>query len=314
LVTSLPLSNYFTSPELYSYFGSLVGRVQFDLPGVFLTNPIPNVVNGNLWTVPPEILCYLWMAAMITVAMSSERIPVTLCAAAVIALNLAQDSREHWSLLEGNMPGRDLVECFAFGAAFYMWRDLLPYRPWLFAAAAVVALALLPLPGWQHIAIAALAYCTAFLGCTPLPRGRLFSGGDYSYGIYLFGRPIQQTIVAMFPAGRNVLVNFPVSLALTIVVAMLSWRLIEKRALALRKHIASSDTTLRRFYLTRFAVFIALLGYAVALARVSGIFGGELSVAKLGAVTIGVIALAAVGAALPAAVPLLHQEVRRHPV
>lgn len=309
LVTALPLRDYFASPELYSYFGSLVGRVQFDLPGVFLANPVPNVVNGNLWTVPPEILCYLWMAAMIAMMLSSGRIAVTICAASVLALNFAQDAREHFGLIEGNMPGRDLVECFALGAALYMWRDALPYRWPLFALAALVAFALLPLPGWQHIAIAALAYCTAFLGCTPLPRGRLFASGDYSYGIYLFGRPIQQTIVALFPGGRYVIVNFPVSLALTIVVAALSWHLVEKRALALRRHIASADTTLRRFYLARFAAIVVIIGYAVALLRISGIaLNGELGARKLAAVAIATIALALVGAAVPALTrPLLCQ-------
>jgi peptidoglycan/LPS O-acetylase OafA/YrhL len=307
LVTALPLREYFTSPQLYSYFGSLIGRVQFDLPGVFLTNPVPNVVNGNLWTIPPEIFCYLFMAAMIAMMLSSGRIAVTLCALGVLALNLGQDSREGWSILIGNMAPRYLVECFAFGATFYMWRDLLPYNRWLFAFAALVAFSLLPMAAWLHLAIFALAYCTAFLGCTPLPRGRLFSGGDYSYGIYLFGRPIQQTVVALFPAGSRVIVNLPVSLALSIGVAMLSWHFVEKRMLALRKHVASPDSSLRRHYFVRFAVLLVTASYGVALLRVNNIAPiGELTGKKLA--TIGAVVLFAslAGAAIPKVIAALR--------
>ena len=34
------------------------------LPGVFLDNPHPNVVNGSLWTLQPDFYCYLIMAAL----------------------------------------------------------------------------------------------------------------------------------------------------------------------------------------------------------------------------------------------------------
>ena len=146
----------------------------------------------------------------------------------------------------------------------------------------------------------------AVIGCTPLPKGRLFSGGDYSYGIYLFGRPIQQTIVAFLPAGSRVIVNFPVSLTLAISVAILSWHLVEKRVLGMRKHIASSDTTVRRYYLARCGALAAIIGYAIAMARVTGIaLNGELGIEKLGAVVAFVVIVALGGAAVPPLVAIL---------
>jgi peptidoglycan/LPS O-acetylase OafA/YrhL/lysophospholipase L1-like esterase len=311
LVTVLPLADYFSSPVLLAYFGSLVGRVQFVLPGVFLNNPLPGVVNGNLWTIPPEILCYLFMAAMIAMGLFKERGAVTVSATGVLALNLLQDYMQEWGLPDGLLPARYLVLCFAFGTALYMWRDMLPYRWPLFAGAAVLGLAFLRTPGFIHLSLFALTYCTVFLGVTPLPKGRLFAGGDYSYGIYLFGAPIQQTIAWLYPATHQIYWNIPISLTLTVGVAALSWHLVEKRALALRQFISNSDGILRRSFLARYAVLAGVVAYALALVRISDIgFRGEIGFAKL---TIAAGAIAAIAFAA-AGVPLLRAVKRPVPV
>ncbi len=52
LLTSLPIWTYFSRGDVYSYvFNNLVFvRSQWDLPGLFSHNPIPDVVNGSLWS------------------------------------------------------------------------------------------------------------------------------------------------------------------------------------------------------------------------------------------------------------------------
>ena len=62
LFTSLTLAQYFRSHEFWGYWWNLVGHVHFRLPGVFDANPNPNVVNGQLWTVPYELYCYVLLA------------------------------------------------------------------------------------------------------------------------------------------------------------------------------------------------------------------------------------------------------------
>ena len=41
LLTKLRLHDYFVDRAFYEYFGSLIGRVRFSLPGVFTENPRP---------------------------------------------------------------------------------------------------------------------------------------------------------------------------------------------------------------------------------------------------------------------------------
>ena len=50
--------------NFYRYFGNIFGFVTYELPGVFTDNPVPALVNGNLWTLPPEFYCYLVLSAL----------------------------------------------------------------------------------------------------------------------------------------------------------------------------------------------------------------------------------------------------------
>lgn len=62
---------------------------------------------------------------------------------------------------------------------------------------------------------------------------RVLHGRDYSYGLYLYGFPMQQLVARTFGA-QSALFNAALAGALTLVCAALSWHLIERRALALK--------------------------------------------------------------------------------
>jgi peptidoglycan/LPS O-acetylase OafA/YrhL len=61
------------------------------------------------------------------------------------------------------------------------------------------------------------------------------SSGDYSYGIYLYGYPIQQAIAATFPAHEHWYISLPIALTAVFGIASLSWHFVEKLALRLRR-------------------------------------------------------------------------------
>src|SRR5258708_26784993 len=64
IFTNRSLKEYFSDPLLFRYFYNLIGHVQFSLPGVFASNPFPDQVNSQLWTIPPELKCYILMGLM----------------------------------------------------------------------------------------------------------------------------------------------------------------------------------------------------------------------------------------------------------
>jgi peptidoglycan/LPS O-acetylase OafA/YrhL len=88
-----------------------------------------------------------------------------------------------------------------------------------------------------------VTYCIAYLGVVGLPEMRWLRGRDYSYGIYLYGMPITQGIMAALPMLRgHIYVVMVVAVATTTLFAAFSWNFIEKPTLALKNRLP------RRFF------------------------------------------------------------------
>ena len=84
-----------------------------------------------------------------------------------------------------------------------------------------------------------------------LPKGPIRAAndwGDFSYGVYIYGFPIQQTLAFLFPAMSLTAMVVSASCA-SLMAGALSWFLLEKRALALKD--AAAAATLRVFQLNR---------------------------------------------------------------
>ena len=97
----------------------------------------------------------------------------------------------------------------------------------LLALAAVLSYALLYLPQTQYLAIIPLTYVTVSIGLAELPKSALSGAGNFSYGIYLYGYPLQQTFSLLFPDHRMWWLNIMFTLAIDVPLAALSWRYVE---------------------------------------------------------------------------------------
>ena len=73
IFTTLPLLTYYTSEGFLTYFLNILGDVHFYLPGVFEKTSQSSVVNGNLWTLPWELYCYILLSVIILSTMLNRR-------------------------------------------------------------------------------------------------------------------------------------------------------------------------------------------------------------------------------------------------
>lgn len=234
-MTTLPLAEYFTSKQFLVYFGNIIGAVRMALPGVFLDNPHPNVVNGSLWTLQPEFYCYLLMAGLMLSTLVYRRAWYSgIFAGAVLVLSVLAAL---YGL--GNpgdlLPPNVILYYFFAGIAACHWKDRIPVNAVLFVLAAALAWWMLPQRGLSYLAALPLTYCTVCLGMPAWPRIPLLQNGDYSYGIYLFNFPIQQSLVHLFPQLDVWWLLLLAAAPLTILFAVASWHWIEKPALQLKK-------------------------------------------------------------------------------
>ena len=230
-VSQLDPGQYLRDPLTWSYIlGNLTftEKLQFGLPGVFTGQPRESM-NGSLWTLPAEMRAYTLLAVLGALGILSSRWRTALCIGLAAALVLFWNYRIP---LVGVGMAKPLIGYFALGVLTWMFRERLPFNPWL--ALALVAMAAIAKGGaaYPYLFALALSYLSLIFAYRVKSLGFYNRFGDYSYGIYLWGFPMQQLVVYWLGSPtptRITLLAWPLAL----ICAVLSWRLIEKPSIAL---------------------------------------------------------------------------------
>jgi peptidoglycan/LPS O-acetylase OafA/YrhL len=231
IVSSLPLGDYLTDASVWRYFfdNATLTQAQFFLPGIF-TGGKYNSMNGPLWTLPIEMRMYIAVALFGFAGVLRKRWLANL-ALATFALCLF--ARPEWvPALTRNPRFPPLAYFFIAGMAAYMNRDWLRLDWKILALLFGFVLAMIRLHhfllGWDIF----LAYATFYLAY--VPNFRWYNRvGDYSYGVYIYGWPVQQVLANAFPS-LGPLGLFACAGTVTVGIAAMSWHFIEAPALRLK--------------------------------------------------------------------------------
>jgi peptidoglycan/LPS O-acetylase OafA/YrhL len=243
-VTVFPLADYFRSEATWLYLRNATFTVmRFDLPGVFLANPLPVVVNGSLWTLPIEAAMYVAVAVLGAARLLHRRRLVLVLAGLAAVEILAQDFLvAHDVTLLGIMPVASVVDFgiyFALGALAWLWRDVLVLRADVAAGLLLTTWALPPSTLQRVFFMAAIPYATLFAARCPWTWATRFGQRrDLSYGLYLYAFPLQQCVVLVGGRDMPFALHLTLSWLLALGCAALSWRFIEQPALALKRRTA----------------------------------------------------------------------------
>jgi peptidoglycan/LPS O-acetylase OafA/YrhL len=232
LVSSLPLGAYLGSPQLGAFFRNNLAfsAVDTPLPGVlFADSPTGLVVNGALWTLRYELMMYAMVLLLGAAGLLRAWVCLVLVAAGVAGIFFEVPLTPYGDFGEWAW----LVGFFATGMAL---RLLGPRaRDWRLA---VLAAAGLVASVWLHRFIMLFplfgSYLTIYLAAL---HTRFLDGasraGDLSYGLYIYGWPIEQGIVWLTGGRAPWWQVFALSMAAALPVSLLSWHGVEKWALRL---------------------------------------------------------------------------------
>ena len=237
LLTTLPLKSYLADPALWRFIAATptTFKSTLALPGVFGANAF-HFPMGTVWTLKYELLCY---GGVLLAGLAGLMRAKRLVLAVLVALALAALAREIVAPegSKGIETALRLPLIFLAGGAAYVWRERLPLSLSALAGLCVAATVLAFTPGYKPALYLVTAYAMIVLALSPALTG-LAPGpkADLSYGVYLYGWPLQQALVALLPATGTALLLVP-SLGLTALVAALSWHGIEKPALALKRRL-----------------------------------------------------------------------------
>ncbi len=219
----------------YAWRVAVGWEMVYRLPGAFATNPFPHDVNGSLWTLPIELRLYVALLLAGMLGLLARRRAWLGTLVALVALFAA---RPDWfPVAENDRVVRELALLFALGSLAYVWRNAIPVS--LVAAVAAVAfVAWNPgeLPRGPLFA-PLLVYVLLVAAYHPRVQWGAFNRvGDYSYGLYVYSFPLQQTLMQRSP-GLEPLALLAASLPLTLAVAAISWHALERPLLGLKSHI-----------------------------------------------------------------------------
>ena len=231
LVTTLEPGAFFRQLAPYRY---VIGSTFFDqtvheLPGVmFVNNPAGLEINGSLWTLRFEFMMYVMVLVLGVLRLLNVPVMLGLLALGLACLQFDQAL--------GFLGGWGwLLAFFAIGMILYKLRATRIFDGRI-AALALIGL-VLSVPLREFIPLFPLfgCYLALWLALNPrlpvLPAARF---GDLSYGIYIYGWPIEQMVAWVCGGRARWWQLFLVSLPLSAAAAFLSWHLIEAPALRLK--------------------------------------------------------------------------------
>ena len=237
LATRVPPGEYLAARATLAY-PALIGAFfnGAPLPDVFTTGPQPGAINYSLWTIKYELAAYVAFGVAALLGLAGRRVLVLLAVVALIGAVYVLERVEPVGRLAPLVPAGRFFLAFALGVAAYDWRARLPLRFDLLAGLTLAAFAIQALvPDLAEAAFVALAaYGALVFGSLPA-RGpaALAARHDLSYGLYLYGWPVQQLILPH--ADWHPLAHAGAATAIALMFAGLSWFLVEKPALTLKR-------------------------------------------------------------------------------
>lgn len=238
VVSTLPLREYFNPENRISLYvlNNISLLTQYNLPGVFLENPHPISVNGSLWTIPYEVYAYITLLCLFCLGFYKKPLLLVFFAAAITFESVAKSKIVFFSI-PSNPEVPMLAACFAFGSVLATYKNVISITPKTFIALWTLYILLMDNPYSMYLSYAAIFIAILYLSKTKsLLKIKLKA--DISYGIYLWGFPIQQ-IIAMHFLNKGVLFNQILSIFVCIVLGWASWHLVEKRFINFGKIVGS---------------------------------------------------------------------------
>ena len=243
LVTNMGLLAYLE--DAHTLFYPALVLVEFQdasPPGLFHELPYGDAIDVPLWTIRYEIAAYCGLAGLFAAGLLRWRMATCVLLAAAAAIHAAcaawsastdmTPQAAHAIALAGNVSRFGMS--FLLGVAAFQFRTRLSLTPLWFGVLIPAAILVSGTPLAPVAAVVFAAYATLYFGTLSYgPLSAWTRRTDISYGAYLYGWPVQQTLLCMMP-GIGIAVHTAMSLALAGLAGLLSWRYVEKPLIGLK--------------------------------------------------------------------------------
>ena len=248
-------AQYFHDLDLIAFFRGLLLLHEPHTPRVFAGTTVESV-NGAMWTISFEFRCYLLALICGCVGLFTRRwlllVATVLIGGAICYAVPPAGPTDSQHLLFGLKALRVsdfmawFIALFLTGACFFLFRERIRYTRAGMALAALAFAGSLFHPDLLRVGVL-LGGAYLVFGVAALPPLRAQRAGrhvDLSYGLYLYGWPVQKLLSWYWPTVTPWLM-FASTMVICTGLAWLSWRLIEQPALRLKPRRRSARSPCR---------------------------------------------------------------------
>jgi len=244
-LTKLPPSEYFSSAGLFTYIektialnnwgGQALGH--YDLPGVFENNAFAKNVNAPLWSIAAEVFCYIILALVFATGGLNRWVATAMFVLIIVDGLVPQKIIFFW-LPQSSTDFSLLPFCFALGALFAIWRDKFVVGFWQTFGLVGLAFYFQNAVFGDMLSHAAVFACILYVAGLPWVL-KLTVPVDISYGVYLYGWPVQQVYNQFFPNSPHIIAVPTCMLGAALLGAMSAY-LIERPAMKVGRSVSKS--------------------------------------------------------------------------
>ncbi len=248
LMSSLDINHYFQSGQALRYIRDSINVLSLQtstLPGVFENLPLPHAVNGSLWTLKVEFLVYIATGIvgatclLPTAGKGWHSIFFSIIALYLVSRLIAVTPAE-WNSWNThlNFFACQLAAVFMLGILGHAVRHWLLHSWLAMAALAGLTYLLRETSLFLLFIYLTYGYFLLLIASSSFPLlGKKIRVHDYSFGVYIYAFPIQQTLIALMP-GLSPLQLFLAASPIVMLFAVASWHFVEKPCLGFKPSFA----------------------------------------------------------------------------
>ncbi|MFM0559298.1 acyltransferase family protein [Paraburkholderia sediminicola] len=204
--------------------------IEYVLPGVFEHALYPQV-NGSIWTIKYELMLYALLLGAGMCGLFRFRLAAAAVLLTVIVVCLIWPDCITAIGLPNVNKGGQLPAFFAFGSLLALYKERVRIDGRLCVGLVVLALTVRHGPAFEFVFLPAFFITALWVMSLDIVKS-IRLPGDFSYGVYVFGWPLQNTFANIFP-NSGIHGSQMMTFACALLLAVVSWFLIEKPCIAL---------------------------------------------------------------------------------
>jgi peptidoglycan/LPS O-acetylase OafA/YrhL len=236
--------NIFRQNDFYSYLPNNLSlyRIQYNVQNVFENNPYPRAINGSLWSLPYEFTMYLFLLLLYPFR-NNRKIVLSVLVISFIISFCAVTMRPSLLSKIFSFIRLDSIQMYRL-AAFFIFGSILSLfnlervnnNRIKFALTFLIIISLF-LNVYTITSYIFIPLLVILIGISYSKTLAWFPEkfGDISYGIYIYGFIIQQTLLNYFDLNPYLLAL--VALIPTYILSYFSWHFVEKKFLKYKNYI-----------------------------------------------------------------------------